>query len=105
VKLAPSPARARVLASIALGIEAAVVVYAIARVVEVLVLPQPNPALVPAGLHAGFFWRAWIGVYVGGFVALATALFARTPLPIARAALRALPWAAALAFLQALFVP
>jgi hypothetical protein len=98
-------ARARALASIACGLEAAVVVYAVARVVEALLLPQPNPALVIASVHAGYFWRAWIAAFAGGFVALTVGLFARSTDPLARAALRALPFAALLAVAQALLVP
>jgi hypothetical protein len=97
--------KARVLASIACGFEAAVVVYAVTRVIEVLLLPQPNPALIIHSLHAGYFWRAWTSAYLGAFLALAIVLLARDPKPIARAALRALPWAAAIGVLQGLFVP
>lgn len=97
--------RARVLASIACGLEASVAVYAAMRVFEVALLAQPNPATLIASAHAGYFWRAWTSTYLGGFFALTVALLARRPDRIATAALRALPWTALFAVTQALFVP
>ncbi len=104
VGVLPAEARARILAALACGLEAMVAVYAITRTLEALLLPQPNPATVIQSLHAGYFWRAWIAAYSGAFIALVAALLARTA-PLARLALRALPWVALLAVVQALFVP
>ena len=98
------PSRARVLAAVACGLEGMVVVYAITRTLEALLLPEPNPATVIQSLHAGYFWRAWIAAYSGAFIALVAALLARTA-PLARLALRALPWVALLAVLQAVLIP
>ena len=99
------PRLARVLAAIACGLETAVAVYALTRVLQALLVPEPNPATLIQSLHAGYFWRAWTAAYAGGFVALAAALLAKRAAPLARAALAALPWTALLAVLQALLVP
>ena len=44
----------------------ALVVYAILRVGQKILFPEPDPALVLWSEHAGYFWRAWTAVYVGG---------------------------------------
>ncbi len=97
----------RILASIIAGLEFAVVVYAVTRVLQSLLIAEPNPALVSASVHHGFFWRSWISAYAGGFVAIAIALLTRDAqaMTIARTALRALPWTAAIAIAQGLLVP
>lgn len=97
--------RARALAAIACGLETAAAVYALVRIVQFVFIPEPNPAIVIASVHAGYFWRAWIAAYAGGFAALTTALVVRKTEPLARLALAALPWTALFAVLQALFVP
>lgn len=98
---------ARILASAIAGLETAIVVYAVTRVLQTLLVAEPNPALVITSAHHGYFWRAWISAYAGGFVALAIGLLTRDAqaITIARTALRALPWTAAIAVAQALLVP
>ena len=98
---------ARMLAATVAGLETAIVVYAVTRVLQTLLVAEPNPALVITSAHHGYFWRAWIAAYAGGFAAIAIGLLARDTqaLAIARTTLRALPWTAAIAVAQALLVP
>ncbi|HEY1959619.1 MAG TPA: hypothetical protein VGH28_28615 [Polyangiaceae bacterium] len=103
--MTPRPRAARVLAAIACGLEAAVIVYALTRVLQALLVPEPNPATLMQSIHAGYFWRAWTAAYAGGFVALTAALLAKRAAPLAHVAVAALPWTALVAVLQALFVP
>lgn len=42
--------------------------YAVLRVAQKLLFTEPDPALIVWSAHAGFFWRAWTSVYVGGMV-------------------------------------
>src|SRR5512142_927239 len=90
---------ARVLAATVAGLETAIVVYAVTRVLQTLLVAEPNPALVITSAHRGYFWRAWIAAYAGGFVAIVIGLLSRDThaLAIARTTLRALPWTAAIA--------
>ncbi len=95
----------RPLLAIACGCEVACAAYAIIRAFQYFLIPEPNPALVMQSVHAGYFWRAWISAYVGGFVALAVASFAKSEDRVARAALWALPWSAGVLVVQGVFVP
>ena len=97
--------RERVLLAAACACQAAVVVYAVLRVAQAAALPEPNPAVVGAGVHSGYFWRAWIAAYGGGFVGLVFALVIPPSDRIVAMATRALPITAALLLAQALFVP
>jgi hypothetical protein len=84
----------------------ATALYAILRVAQALIFPEPDPALVIWSEHAGFFWRAWTVAYVGGMAAfLGWLASARHAKELASVLARALPIAAALLTLQALFVP
>ena len=80
-------------------------VYALIRTVQFFFIPEPNPALVMQSVHAGYFWRAWISAYAGGFVALAIGLLAKSEDRIAQVALDALPWSAGLLAAQGLLLP
>jgi hypothetical protein len=95
----------RVLAASIAGCESAIVVYAVVRVVQVLLIAEPNPALVGPSVHHGYFWRVWIAIYSGGFIALVIALLARETHTLAKTLLKALPWAAAIGIAQAVLVP
>ena len=44
----------------------AIALYALLRIAQKLLFPEPDPALVLWSEHAGFFWRAWTAAYVGG---------------------------------------
>ncbi len=95
---------------VALGIMGASVVavglYAVLRIVQYYLFPDPNPALVIWSAHAGFFWRAWTVVYAGGMAGLAAfAAAGRDPARVARALLPALTLASLLIAFQGLFVP
>jgi hypothetical protein len=95
----------RLLAAVISGLETAVVLYAIIRIVQALVSNEPNPATVMQSAHAGFFWRAWIAAYGGGFIALTIALVNRAPQRVVHFTTRTLPFAAALLTAQSLFLP
>lgn len=54
---------------------AAIAVYAVLRIAQKLLFPEPDPALVLWSEHAGYFWRAGTAGYVGGtagFIAYVT---------------------------------
>jgi hypothetical protein len=80
--------------------------YAVLRLVQALLLAEPNPALVIYSPHAGFFWRAWTAAYVGGMVAFVAWFAAGRDAPkTARVILAATTPAAALIVAQGLLVP
>ena len=95
----------RAMLAIACGCQAAVILYALLRVTQAIILPEPNPAVVGAGLHSGYFWRVLISAYGGGFVALVLGFVVRPSDRVIAVATRALPIVAALLVAQALFVP
>jgi hypothetical protein len=91
-----------VLAALLWTLLGAVGLYGPTRVIQGLLFPEANPATVIWSPHAGYFWRLLIVAYAGGmlgFVAYVIGERALAP------ALKALPIAAALLTLQALFVP
>jgi hypothetical protein len=96
--------RAHVPFALSCGLEAAVVLYALMRIGELIVLREPNPALIGPSVHAGYFWRMWIAAYGGGFITLLGALTVSTA-RLAALATKALPWASAMIVLQALLLP
>jgi hypothetical protein len=80
--------------------------YAIVRIAQSLIFQQPDPALVIWSEHAGFFWRTWTSIYVGGMAAFITWLLAARDAPrVASFLARALPIAAAMLAAQAILVP
>lgn len=84
----------------------AAALYAVLRVVQALLLREPDPALVIWSEHAGFFWRAWTVAYLGGMAAFLTWLAsARHAERVAWLLARALPASAALLAAQAILVP
>jgi len=88
------------------GCTAAIALYAIVRLAQALIFVEPDPALVIWSEHAGFFWRTWTVVYVGGMAALLTWMFAGRDAPRVAAVLaRALPLAAGALAAQAILVP
>ena len=85
---------------------AAVALYALLRVVQFYLFPEPNPALVFWSAHAGYFWRAWTVVYVGGFAGFVTFVAAlRRPARVARGLVVAVTVAGGLLLAQGLLVP
>jgi hypothetical protein len=97
--------RDRVAAAVACGLEAAVVTYTLLRVAQAILTKEPNPALVMATVHSGYFWRLWIAGYAGGFIALLTLLVVRSSDRLFHLATRSLPFAGALIVLQGLLLP
>jgi hypothetical protein len=80
--------------------------YAVVRVVQGIVFPEADPAMIIWSEHAGFFWRAWTVGYVGGMVGILTWMAAgRDAARVAAVLARALPVAAALLAAQAILVP
>lgn len=88
------------------GCTAAMALNAIVRVGQALIFTEPDPALVIWSEHAGFFWRTWTVLYVGGMAALLTWMLAGRDAPRVAAVLAsALPAAACLLAAQAILVP
>jgi hypothetical protein len=59
------------------GCVVAVGAYAIVRIVQFFVYPDPNPATLVWSAHAGFFWRCWTCAYVGGMASFVAYLATR----------------------------
>ena len=84
----------------------ATALYALLRIVQKLVFPEPDPALVIWSEHAGYFWRAWTAVYAGGMVGFVTYLVAkRAPERTARVVAIAIVVATIVLGAQGLLVP
>lgn len=93
------------LASVAAA-ASAISVYALLRLWQKARATEPDPALVLWSAHAGFFWRIWIGLYVGGTAGfLAYVAAGRQPVETARVLSAAVVIATLLLLVQALFVP
>lgn len=98
--------RVRLGLSVVAACASATALYAVMRVAQKLLFPEPDPALVIWSEHAGYFWRAWTVSYVAGMLGLVTWLLSDRHAPRISAILtRALPVAAALLLLQGLLVP
>ena len=89
--------------ALATGFTSAALLYSILRIIQALVLPEPDPATVMWSEHSGFFWRAWTCAYVAGAVALVCSRFANDRL--ANLLARAIVPVTALVVLQTIFVP
>ncbi len=84
----------------------AVGAYAIVRAIQSAIGTAPDPAAIGWSIHAGFFWRVWTVVYLGGFAAFVAFLVARArPHAAARALAPAIAVAATLLALQSAFLP
>lgn len=84
----------------------AVGLYAVMRIVQGFVATEPDPALVIWSEHAGFFWRSWIVVYVGGMAAfLSWVASAKNAGAVAKLLVSALPVSVVLLAAQVAFVP
>jgi hypothetical protein len=85
---------------------AAGTLYAGLRVVQKLLFIEPDPSLVIWSAHAGYFWRAWIAVYVGGMLGFVTYVAAeRNAARTSRALATSVVLAAILVTAQGLLVP
>ena len=92
--------------SMAWGLVAAVAAYPALRILQFLATSRQDPSAVVWSVHSGFFWRALIVAYGGGFVAFVGWVIARRHIEAAARALAFATLAAALLLaLQALFVP
>ncbi len=88
------------------GCLTAVLLYAVVRVVQYFMFPDPNPAIVVWSPHAGYFWRSWIVAYGGGLAAFIVFFASRTLAPsLARALPAALLVSAVLLVAQTLVFP
>ncbi len=76
----------RLLVGFAWGAATAVIAYALARVLERAVFPEPNPAMLIWSERSNFVWRTAIALYAGGMgIFGGVALAARAPAASARA--------------------
>jgi hypothetical protein len=92
--------------AIAWGLVVSVAAYAVVRAIQSLERSEPNPAALVWSPHAGFFWRIWTVVYVGGFAAFVAFVAARgRHSAAARALAPAVAIAASLLALQSAFLP
>jgi hypothetical protein len=81
-------------------------VYAVARLIQARIAPEPDPALVVWSTRIGMYWRIAIGGYAGALVAPMAYAWARRDLDGATGALVvAVPVTALAIALQAVFVP
>jgi hypothetical protein len=64
--------------------------YAVTRVAQAALYPEPDPALVVWSTRIGMYWRLAIGAYAGAMVAPLAHAWARRDLAAATAALPAL---------------
>ena len=84
----------------------AMAVYALLRVAQKVLFPEPDPALVLWSEHAGYFWRAWTAFYVGGMAGFVAWIAAgRDAARTARVLASALVVSALLLAAQGLFLP
>lgn len=80
--------------------------YAVLRLVQRLLIDEPDPALIIWSEHAGYFWRAWTAAYAGGMIAFITYVAAGKNAPRTATVLaKALPIVALVAAAQSLLVP
>ena len=89
--------------ALACGCTGAALLYSILRIVQAVMMPEPDPALVLWSEHSGFFWRAWTCAYAAGTIAFvvrmvdserAARILAKSVVPVA-----------VIVALQATFVP
>lgn len=84
----------------------AAALYAVLRVAQAMIFPDPDPALVIWSEHAGFFWRSLTVAYAGGMAAFFTWMAsARHADRVASFLERATPASALLLAAQAFLVP
>jgi hypothetical protein len=94
------------LVALAWGLVVAVAAYALLRAEQAFRGPGPDPAAVVWSPHAGFFWRSWTSMYMGGIAAFAASLLARGRAEAAaRALLPGVLGAAGLLALVSLLLP
>jgi hypothetical protein len=94
------------LVAVAAGAAAAVIAYAVMRVVERTVFLEPNPAMLIWADHDPFLWRAAIALYLGGACAFGGhAIAARSPQAAARGLLALVATAAAAIVVQGAIFP
>ena len=92
--------------AIAASFLALTLTYALARVVQDHVAPDPDPALVVWSTRIGMYWRLAIGGYVGAIVAPLAYVWARRDLVTATRVLAlAVPLVALGLAAQGAFVP
>jgi hypothetical protein len=96
----------RLLVGLAWGAATAVIAYALIRVLDRAVFPEPNPAMLIWSERSSFLWRAAIALYAGGLgVFGGWALAGRAPAASARALPAAITAAAAALAVQGAIWP
>ncbi len=99
-------ARERVATSLGWGLVLAVAGYAVMRSWQVMLGHEPDPAKMAWSPHSAFFWRCLIMLYAGGIGSFVAWVASRGRLPLAaRGLAKAIPIAALLVALQAVFFP
>jgi hypothetical protein len=87
------------LIGVAWGSAIAVIAYALARVTERVLFPEPNPAMLLWADHSPFTWRVCLAVYIGGAGVFGGFAAARRSGPASARVLRALVGGAILGLL------
>jgi hypothetical protein len=96
----------QVVVSLAWGIVAAIAGYALARAIQSVASPDPDPAAVVWSAHSGYFWRVLTMGYAGGIAAFVALLVARQRCDAAsRGLVSAIGVATLLLVLQAALLP
>lgn len=83
----------------------ATALYAVVRLAQSLLSPEPDQARVFFSEHAGYYWRAWTAAYGGGALGFVTWIAARDLERTAKIVGRALVGAALLLVAQAFAFP
>lgn len=96
----------RALVAMIAALEVAALAYALLRTYQFFMHPDPNPALVLWSEHAGFFWRAWTSVYLGGMAGIGVGWIAgRDVGRVARVVEWVFPAVAVVVMVQGVLVP
>jgi hypothetical protein len=92
--------------SLAWALVLAVAAYALMRVTQVFMHPDPDPSAVSWSVHAGYYWRIWTVSYGAGIVVFVMLLVTRGRVErSARALVPAVGMAAVVLALQVAFFP
>jgi hypothetical protein len=99
-------AREHVATSLGWGLVLAVAGYAVMRFWQVMLGHEPDPAQMAWSPHSAYFWRCLIMLYAGGMASFVAWVASRgRQAAAARGLAQAVPIAALLVALQAVFFP
>ncbi|CAN5905287.1 hypothetical protein BH11MYX4_BH11MYX4_47200 [soil metagenome] len=101
-----APASVRLGLAVVAAALAATALYALMRLGQKLLFPEPDPATVIWSEHAGYYWRALTAAYVGGMAGFATWLVsAQRADATGRALEKLLPYVVVALVAQGLLLP